>query len=180
MTGPSASPAWLSPHLQPGEPVRWAEAPGHEAWRRVALSVALWAYLTFYVGFSRPSWWQYLPIWPEHAVSPVIAALVAGLAFLADSARTVLQHRYTAYAVTDRRLLRVHLDHPLSRVLPAPKPDAWPLAQVRVVEREAGKRRRRARVRVQVESPAGRRLARFRVEPSDERAFLDAVRAPAA
>jgi hypothetical protein len=172
------APAWLAPHLQPGESVRWSEAPGGEAWRRVLFSVALWAYLTFYVGFRMPSWWEYLPIWPERNVSPVLGAIVLGLGFLADSARTALRHRYTAYAVTDQRLLRVPLRHPLSRLLPEPKADAWPLEQVRVVERER-KHRRRARVRVQVESKAGRRLARFRMEDvRDEQALLDALRPP--
>lgn len=172
------APPWLAPHLRAGETVRWTHAPGPEAWRRVVVGVVLWGWLTFWVGFSKPSWWTFLPIWPETKVAPVVGALVAGLAFLLDAASTTLRARYTAYAVTDQRLLRVHLAHPLARVLPPPRPDAWPLAQARVVEQET--RRGRTRVRILVASPAGRRLARFRLSVPDGAALVDALQPAAA
>lgn len=169
-----SAPEWLTPYLEEGETVRWAEAPGDEAWRRALAGIAIGAYMTFYLGIRTPSWWQLLPIWPERTFSPTLAALVAGVGFFVDAANRVLKHRYTAYAVTDRRLLRVPLAHPLSSVLPGPKPDAWPVDQARVVEREG--RGRRRRVRVQVESPSGKRLARFRLTPRDADGLVQALR----
>ena len=166
------APAWLAPKLQPGETVRYVHEPGAEAWRPALVGVGVWAWLTFYVGFSRPEWWQFLPIWPEHVVSPWVSAIVGGLLFLGDAGKRILDTRYTAYAVTDQRLLRVGLDHPLAGVMP-PRTDAWPLARVRVIERDKDKRR--PRVRVQIERPDGKREARFRVRPRDAGAFVAAL-----
>lgn len=170
------APAWLTPHLREGEQVRWVHDPGPEGWRRAIVGIALWAWLTFWVGFSMPSWWQLLPIWPERSVSPVVGALLAGIGFLGDAATSVLRHRYTGYAVTDQRLLRVHLEHSLARLVPVAKPDAWPLGQVSIAEKERA--RGGHRVRLEVRSPAGKRLARFRLRVADEPALRAALRAP--
>jgi len=176
MTAPTPPPAWLAPHLAQDEQARWAEAPGPEAWRSALVSVAFGAWLTIYVGFWKPAWWEFLPIWPERDVSPILGALVAGLLFLGEALATVKKRRYTAYAVTDKRLLRVPLEHPLSRFLPDERAEAWPLAQARVVEKES--RRGKARVRFQVENEKGQHLARFRVGGvRDEARLLDALRA---
>lgn len=172
----SPAPEWLAPHLAKDEQVRWAQAPGSEGFRPALVSVAIGAWLTFYVGFAKPSWWSFLPIWPERSVSPILGALAAGLLFLGDALQSVKKHRYTAYAITDKRLLRVPLAHPLSRFLPDERADAWPLSQTRVVEKES--RRGKARVRFQVENERGRRVARFRVgRVRDEAVLLDALRA---
>ena len=148
------TPAWLAPHVAAGERVAWARGPGGAGWRGAAFAVAMAAFMTFYVGFSGPEWWTLLPVWPERAVSPLLGALLAAAGFLAEAARTVVKHRYTAYAVTDARLLRVV-------TLGGGRRDAWPLSQVRIVERETDGRR--SRTRVEVRSPAGKRVARFRV-----------------
>lgn len=170
------APAWLAPHLAPGESVRWTHEPGPEAWRRVVVRLAVGAWLTIWVGASAPSWWTFLPIWPRQAVPPAAAAVLVGLGIVGDVASTLRRQRYTAYAATDRRFLRVPLPHPLSGLL-REKADAWPIERVRIVEREA--RRGKTRLRIEARNAVGKRVARFRVAVPDARA-LDAALNPSA
>lgn len=167
---PPAAPAWLAPRLAPDERVRWVHEPDDEAWLSAAVSVAVAAYLTFVVGFSASeyAWWHYVPVVRDagSAVPPLVASVVGIMGFGADAVQKVLHHRFTGFAVTDRRVHRVGL-------LSWMKSDAWPLADVRLVERKR-RRRRGDRVRLEVrDGRTGKRRARFRLRVKDG----DALRA---
>jgi hypothetical protein len=83
-----------------------------------------------------------------------------------NAAQLLVRHRFTAYAATDARFLRIGL---LS-FLPT---DAWPIADARLVERE--RRRGRHRVRVEIRKPGARRRGvRFRISRVKD---LDGLRA---
>src|SRR5436305_11369790 len=102
-----APPPWLAPHLRPDERPLWTLDPGTRAWPRVLASGLLAAWSGLYVPFAAGAWWRALPIWPETRVSPIVGALLAAAGFAYDAAERVVKGRFTAWAITDRRLVRV-------------------------------------------------------------------------
>ena len=172
------TPTWLAPRLAPDERVRYVHEPDDEGWRAAAVSIALAAYLTFVVGFSASeyAWWRYVPGVRDlgSSVPPVVASVVGIVGFGADAVQKVLRHRFTGYAVTDQRLHRVGL-------LSWMRSDAWPLADVRLVEHERRRRRRGDRVRLEVrDGRSGKRRARFRLRVRDGDALRAALGGDAA
>ena len=95
--------------------------------------------------------------------APWLAALIAFGVFGVSVTQNVIRHAFTAYAITDSRLLVVTLVGP-GRV------DSYLLKDISIAERDRDKTRPRFRLKIK-----GKR--RFRLRPDDTQAFEAALRA---
>lgn len=144
-------PAWLARHLESGERVLWAQdIPPGAVWGAIGPLVGAGFALVFAGSavLHIPGPWSWLldPLRvPERAGVPSWVLAVAGaVGFVSLVAKHAVRESLSAWAVTDRRLLRV------LRYAPLPA-HAWPRAAVRVTRVKLKKRS--ARVSLAVPAP---------------------------
>jgi hypothetical protein len=172
------APDWLAPHVAADERVAWSQDADRNwapfGWSVFGVAVSAYFGGSWFLDMpGRWSWaWALVP--GKGPTLPQWLVLIVGfVGFVGTLGEQHLKRHFTAWAVTDRRLVRV------ARLGPE-RAASWPLAQVRIVEKE--RKKGRSRVRVQMTSSSGKRLARFRISGvEDEVALLSALgRSPSA